>query len=210
MIRFFNNFVKATGWPAQLICFRTKVYYENKAVQSRHIRGPAILVSNHTSVYDYAVMLFVFFTRTLRYQMAEILFRGKRLGKFLRMLGGIFVDRDSTNFSFMSESVKVLDKGGVVGIFPEGRLPREGETPPIAFLPGAAYLATSTGVKVIPVYTNGSYFKRSRARVMIGTPMDPADYCVSGRSEKENIEAFTEAMRNRIIELRTKLDERRD
>ncbi|MBQ1684911.1 MAG: hypothetical protein II072_05330, partial [Clostridia bacterium] len=87
---------------------------------------------------------------------------------------------------------------------------REEETPPIAFLPGAAYLAISTGVKVIPVYTNGSYFKRSRARVMIGTPMDPADYCMSGRSEKESIEAFTEAMRNRIIELRTKLDERRD
>ena len=123
MIRFFNNFVKATGWPTQLICFRTKVYYENKAVQSRRIRGSAILVSNHTAVYDYAVMLFVFFTRTLRYQMAEVLFGKKVLGPFLKNMGGILVDRDSTNYSFMSESAKILEQGGVVGIFPEGRLP---------------------------------------------------------------------------------------
>ncbi|MBQ1685110.1 MAG: 1-acyl-sn-glycerol-3-phosphate acyltransferase, partial [Clostridia bacterium] len=111
-----------------MICFRTKVYYENKAVQSRRIRGSAILVSNHTAVYDYAVMLFVFFTRTLRYQMAEVLFRKKVLGPFLKNMGGILVDRDSTNYSFMSESARILEQGGVVGIFPEGRLPREGET----------------------------------------------------------------------------------
>lgn len=210
MIRLFNNIIKITGWPAQFICFRTKIYYENKAVQGRLIRGSAIIVSNHTAVYDYAVMLYVFFTRTLRYQMAEVLFRKKLLGPFLKRMGGIYVDRDSTNYGFMSESAKILERGGVVGIFPEGRLPREGETPPIAFLPGAAYLAISTGVRIIPVYTNGSYFNRHRARVLIGTPMDPADYCESGRSEKENIEALTDAMRNRIIELRTMLDERRD
>lgn len=207
MVRLFNIFVKLTGWPAQFFCFRTKVCYENKAVQSRRIRGSAILISNHTSVYDYAVMLFVFFTRTLRYQMAEILFSKKALGPFLKMMGGIYIDRDGTNYGFMSESARILDKGGVVGIFPEGRLPLKSETPPIAFLPGAAYLALSTGVKVIPVYTNGSYFNRRRARVIIGVPMDPADYRKDGCTDKENIQTFTEAMRNRIIELRTKLDE---
>ena len=83
MIRFMNAFVKLTGWPAQLIVFRTKYYYEDKSVQSRRIKGPAIIVSNHTAVYDYACMLFVFFTRTLRYQMAELLFEKKLLGPFL-------------------------------------------------------------------------------------------------------------------------------
>ena len=55
MILFWNWFVKLTGWPVQLLCFRTKVLYEDRKVQGRRIRGPAILVSNHTSVYDYAV-----------------------------------------------------------------------------------------------------------------------------------------------------------
>ena len=60
MSRLLIGLVKFTGWPVQWLCFRTKVTYENRAVQSRRIKGPAIIVSNHTAVYDYAVLLFVF------------------------------------------------------------------------------------------------------------------------------------------------------
>ena len=60
MIGFFNGFVKVTGWLVQKIIFRTKIYYEDKKVQSRSIKGKAIISSNHTSVYDYAVMLLSF------------------------------------------------------------------------------------------------------------------------------------------------------
>lgn len=207
MIRFMNAFVKLTGWPAQLIVFRTKYYYEDKSVQSRRIKGPAIIVSNHTAVYDYACMLFVFFTRTLRYQMAELLFEKKLLGPFLKLLGGIYINRNATDLGFMSESETILKKGGVVGIFPEGRLPLESETPPIEFKPGAAYLALASGVKVIPVYTNGAYFSKKRAKVVIGKPIDPTLFDDRSRTDKENIERLTEAMRAKIIELRGLTDE---
>lgn len=202
-----NAFVKLTGWPAQLIVFRTKYYYEDKSVQSRRIKGPAIIVSNHTAVYDYACMLFVFFTRTLRYQMAELLFEKKLLGPFLKLLGGIYINRNATDLGFMSESETILKKGGVVGIFPEGRLPLESETPPIEFKPGAAYLALASGVKVIPVYTNGAYFSKKRAMIVIGKPIDPKLFDDRSRSDKENIERLTEAMRAKIIELRELTDE---
>ena len=202
MTGFIQAFVRATGWPAQFLCFRAKVLCQDKTVQGRHIRGSAIIVSNHTAVYDYAVFLFVFFTRTLRYQMAEVLFSKKVLGPFLRLMGGIRIDRNSNNLGFMRKSEDVLRRGGVVGIFPEGRLPLKTETPPIAFKPGAAFLALSSGVKVIPVYTDGSYFKKQRAHVVIGTPMYAQDYINEGASEKENIDAFTQALRQRIIELR--------
>ena len=110
MKRLFNALVKITGWPVQKILFRTKVYYEDKAVQSRRLKGPAILISNHTSVYDYAVFLFVFWRRTLRYQMAELLFRRRMLKHFLRAMGGIFVDRDAYDFSFVRRSLEILER----------------------------------------------------------------------------------------------------
>ena len=69
-------------------------------------------------------MLFVFPWRTLRYQMAEVLFRKKVLGPFLKAMGGIYLDRDSADMGFMGKSMDILHQGGVVGIFPEGRLPR--------------------------------------------------------------------------------------
>ncbi len=210
MIRYaiFNWFTKITGWIPQFVCFRTKIYYEDPAVQKRHIRGPAIIVSNHTSVFDYAVYLFVFFSRTLRFQMAEVLFRKKPLGTLLRLLGGIYVNRDTHNFGFISESEDILRKGGVVGIFPEARLPLKDEQRPLPFKPSAAYLALSSAVPVIPVFTNGSYFNRRRARVIIGKPVDVSEFCKEGNSDKENIEAVSEGMRSRIIELERSLNER--
>ena len=207
MSRFVQLFVRLTGFLPQFICFRTKVTCEDRETQSRFLHGPAIIVSNHTSVYDYAVMLFVFFTRTLRYQMAEVLFQKKVLGAFLRLMGGIHLDRYAHRYGFMEQSLQILRRGGVVGIFPEGRLPVQGETPPIAFQPGAAYLSLASGVKIIPVWTNGSYFRKKRARVVIGTPLTPEMFSGLSVPEKEKIALYTDAMREKIIQLKELADE---
>lgn len=61
-----NWFVKITGWLPQLILFRIRVYYEDKTVQNKRIKGKAILVSNHNSLMDFAVLMFVFWRRSLR------------------------------------------------------------------------------------------------------------------------------------------------
>ena len=206
MVRFWNWFAKITGWPVQFICFRTRVYYENAAC-SRRIKGPAIIISNHTSVFDYAVYLFVFFSRTLRFQMAEVLYRKKLLGWFLRRMGGIYVDRDGFDFGFVTKSEEVLRGGGVVGIFPESRIPKPGEERPLEFKTSAAYIALRADVPVIPVVTNGSYFSKKRARVMIGEPINVRDLSDPGLGEKEDLKNVSAKLRERIIELEKKLYE---
>ncbi len=205
MIKLFNAFVKITALPVQWVCFRTKVYYEDKKIQSRRIKGQAIIVSNHTSVYDYAVFLFVFFFRTLRYQMAEILFKTKLLKWFLRRLGGIFVDRNSYDFLFVKKSVEILNKKGIVGIFPEGRIPKEGEEKPLEFKTSATYIALESGAKIIPLYTNGSYFNKKRARVIIGCPIDVQELWDDSLDEKTNIEQITKTIRKKVIDLKDEL-----
>lgn len=209
-ISFFNAFVKITAWPVQWLCFRTKISYEDKALQGRRIKGGAIIISNHTSVFDYAVYLFVFFSRTLRFQMAEVLFKKKLLGLFLKCMGGIFVDRDSHDLGFIARSQEVLDRGGVVGVFPEGRLPRAGEERPLPFKSGAAFLALSSGAPVIPVYTNGSYFSKKRARVVIGRPVFAEDLVPRDLSDREKIDLLSGALRERVKELGELSDEKTD
>ena len=200
-VRFWNAFTKITAWPVQKLVFNTKIYYEDKCVQDRKIKGSAIIISNHTSVFDYAAFLFVFFRRTLRYQMAEVLFQKKLLGWFLKCLGGIYVDRSAHNFGFLAESERILEKGGVVGIFPESRLPLPGEERPIPFKPSAAYLALLSGVPVIPVYTNGAYFCRKRAAVIIGKPIDVRAMTDENLSENENIDLVSKKLREHVIKL---------
>ena len=126
------------------------------------------------------------------------------------MLGGVMVDRDAYDFAFLEKCREILEKKGVVGIFPEGRLPREGEERPIPFTPSAAYLALMSGVPVIPVYTDGSYFKKKRAHVLIGKPVDVQSLVDEGLSEKENIEKVNEHLRQKIVELGNELQRQRD
>ena len=209
MIAFFNYFVKITGWLVQKIIFRTKIYYEDKKVQSRRIKGKAIIVSNHTSVYDYAVYLFVFFFATLRCQMAEILYRKKFLALFLKMMGGIYVNRDVHDLSCLDKSNEILSKGGKVLIFPEGRIPKKNEERPLEFKPGAAILALMSEAPIIPVYTNGIYFTKKRVRVIIGAPIKIEYLIDKNLSEKENIDIVNKAIKEKIIELGRMLDEKK-
>lgn len=207
MSRIFIYFVKITGYLAQLLVFRTKIYYEDKKVQSRRIKGKAIVMSNHTSVYDFALYLYVFFFRVIRFQMAEVLFKKKLLSLFLKLMGGIKVDRNIHDFSFIDKSTKHLNKNGVIGIFPESRLPKEGEETPLEFKPSISYLALSSDTKIIPVYTTGGYFKK-RIKVIIGKPIDVSLYYDSSKDEKTNINFVTNILREKIIELRDLLNER--
>ena len=201
MIALFNYFVKITGWLPAFLILRTKVLYENKKKQSRRIKGQAILISNHTSVYDYATFLYVFFFRTLRYQMAEVLYKKKLLSLFLKCMGGIYVNRDSLDFSFMDKSKEILSKGGVVGVFPESRLPKEGEPRPLPFKESVTVLALESGAPIIPIYTDGNYFTKKRAHVTIGEPIYVREYYNNAKSEKENIEIITSILKDKVIAL---------
>ena len=205
MIAIFQWFVRITGWIVQWCAFRTKIYYEDKKAQSRRIKGGAIIVSNHTSVYDYAVYLFVFY-RILRYLMAEILYTRKGLKTFLKMMGGIYVNRNTRDLSFLDKSNEILNKGGVVGVFPESRIPKPEEERPLEFKQSVILLALQSKAPIIPCATNGSYFKKKRARVMIGKPFNSFDYYDVTKSEKENVANITKILRERIIELKGKLD----
>lgn len=208
MIRFCNNFTKITGWPVQKLVFRTRILYEDRSIQGRRINGPAIIISNHTSVFDFACYMFVFFTCTIRCLIAEVLLARPVLKIFLRMLGCIPVNRNTHDFSFINKSLSVLEQGGVIEIFPESRIPRKEEARPLEFKNSAAYIALQSGARIIPVYTNGAYFTRKRAGVLIGTPMYVKDYIDAKADEKTNIVALTRAMRRRIIELEKMYNER--
>lgn len=206
MTGIFNWFVKITGYLAQKLVFRTKVCYEDADAQGRHIKGPAIVISNHTGVMDYAMLIFLFFTRTLHCQAAEIQFDRPFMRVLLKCLGAIRVDRSFSDMSCMAESERILKKGGVVAAFPEGRLPRKGERPPLPFKTGVAYLALSAGVPVIPVYTDGNYFGRGRARVVVGKPIDVCAMRDPAKSARENLNAITDALRQKTYALRAVMD----
>lgn len=206
-VRIFNWFVKVTGLPLQWFCFRTKHHIVNEKNDPRFMKGPVIVISNHRSVWDYAVYLFTFFTRTIRVQAAEVLFKQAVLRTFLKWMGAIYVNRSLADFGFVEESLKRLKEGWLVLIFPESRLPRPGEERPLPFKESAALIALRSGAPVVPVATNGSYFNlKKRAHVMVGEPFYAADFVKEGLSDRENLKLVSARFKEIIREMQEKVD----
>ena len=210
MGKIFSGFVKTTAYPVEMLVFRTKIYYEDKKIQSRKIKGPAIIVSNHTSVYDFAQMMQVFFGRHLHCLMADILYRKRAMRWFLNGLDGIRISREGKNFSFIEKSVEILKNGGVIEIYPESRIPLPNEVTPLDFKPSAAYIAILSDAPIIPVYTDGNYFGKGRAHVMIGTPIKPSDIINPNLEMSKNIEELTNYIRTKVIRLRDETNSKKE
>ena len=206
MVWLFNAFVKLTGWLPWTLIARTKVHYEDRAAQGRKIRGKAIVISNHTTVWDYAALMFLFPGRILRCVVAELMYEKNPILTFvIKNLGSIRVDRNAADFAFLSKCCKVLDQGGVVEFYPESKINQEDRQQLLPFKPSIAYLALESSAPIIPVYTDGNYFGKGRNHIIIGKPVDVRQLYDDTRSEKENIAAITEYLRGNIYGLNSQL-----
>ena len=154
--------------------------------------------------------MFTFPLNNLRPLAGEVLYnKNKIFSWFLSALGAIKVERPDYDFSFMSRAKKYIEKGQKILIFPEGRLPKEGEGF-LEFKPSFVYMALEAKAPIIPVYTNGSYKKKERARVMVGKPLYLHELYDNSKSEKENIDLLSNYVRDYIARLGMKLDEKRE
>ncbi len=205
----FNWFVKITGFLPVLIAFPFKTYYTNRKAQSRRIKGKAIVVSNHRSVWDFGLMIFLFWSRSLRCVVGEIMYQKNWLMTFfLRAIGGIKVERQAHDFTFIGKCKKILDKGGVVEIYPEAMINQSGDGGLLEFKPSVVYLALESGAPIIPVYNSVNYFSFKRGDVMIGEPIYLRELYDDTISEKDNITSMTAILRNKILELKNELEQK--
>lgn len=196
LVNFMTGFVKVTGFIPALIFLKPKVIKVGKG----KLPKPAILVSNHKSLMDFVLYLIVFPFRTVRFLMAEVLYnKGKLFAWFLSAIGGIRVDRNSHDFSFVSDAIEVLDKGGTVGVFPEARLPVNGK--PFPFTVSTAFIATHAEAQIVPVFTDGNYGLKKRATVVIGEPFYLTDYLKKDVSEDEQLQYLTDLLHDKVYDL---------
>lgn len=193
---------KVTGYVPGWLFFKPKIRLASGA--KRRLPKNCILMSNHMSLLDFALYLLVFPGRTIRFPMAEVLFnKGKAMSMLLYALGGIRVDRDGKDFGFVPDCLEVLDGGGTLGIFPQGRLPLDGKAFP--FTVSTAFIATNTEAPIIPVYTGGNYGISRRADVVIGAPIYVSEHLQPGLSRDEQLQKLTDMLEKTVYDLKSYL-----
>lgn len=170
------------------------------------LRGPAILICNHTSGLD-PVLIQSVCPRVIIWMMAKEYYEIRPLKPFFKLLEAIPVDRAARDTASMRSALRALQDGRLLGIFPEGRISTiKGELLP--FQSGVAQIAIKTGVPVFPAFLDGTqygisdmapaFIHRQRAALRFG----PAVEFDRSSTSREALEAATTKLRAAVESLR--------
>lgn len=128
-----------------------------------------------------------FCPRRISYMAKKELFKIPVLGTVIRGLGAYSVDREGSATSAIRQSLKVLQRGGTVGIFPEGTRNRSGAVTPQT---GVALLASLAGAPVVPASIRGTdrALRLAPIRVAFGEPIAPPE---GRKATRDDLAKFT-------------------
>jgi 1-acyl-sn-glycerol-3-phosphate acyltransferase len=138
---------------------------------------PYIIAANHQAWFDPAFIIPFFPEAPVIYTMAkrETVFNRGWKRRLLPLIGvfPISPHRGELDEAGLRTVYQVLDRGGVVLIFPEGRYSRGRALRPLKV--GIGYFALQAGVPIVPVAVRGTDVLRpfSRIDVAIGQPIQP-------------------------------------
>jgi len=145
------NIARYICWLIFKLIFRLKITGQGNIPRD----SPFIIVANHSSLLD-PVILGISIKPKIIFIGAAYLFKIDYLGYMLRKFNTIPIYRENNtnNIKSIKHTLKILQRGGVLGIFPEGGIDRQKDNLPIRA--GAAYLATKVGVPIIPIKIKGA------------------------------------------------------
>ncbi len=157
-----------------------RAYFQvsSEGVENVPRKGPAIIAANHLSALDSAFIPLVV-PRKITYVAKAEYFEKWYSRMIFNAWGQIPIDRSGGKASegALRAALKVLEEGGVFGIYPEGTRSPDGKLH--RGHTGVARLALATGAPVIPVGIRGSYEvmpkgarfpRRGKVHVRFGRP----------------------------------------
>jgi 1-acyl-sn-glycerol-3-phosphate acyltransferase len=150
----------------------------------------AVIVANHNAGIDpWFIQLAV--DRPVHWMVATEYFHHPAMHWFFRIATSIPVSRAGVDTSATKTAIRLAEAGGLVGLFPEGKINLSDELL-LPGRPGAAMIALRAKVPVVPCYIRGAphsesipgtFFKLAKTHLIIGKPIDLSPY--SG-AEPEN------------------------
>jgi 1-acyl-sn-glycerol-3-phosphate acyltransferase len=190
----------------RMICrLWTTLWFDFKAYGARHVprRGGVLIVANHQSFLD-PVLLAVKVPRPFSFLARHGLFDNRYFGWLIRSLNAFPVRQGEGDVGAVKETIRRLQEGHALTLFPEGSRSSTGEIGPVQ--PGVGLIIRRAGVPVVPAVILGSFeaWPRDRklwraypVRVMYGPPMDLKDLKAS-----EIVQRIDTTLRTMFDELR--------
>jgi len=173
------KFVRGLLCPLIYLLFKPKV----EGLENFPKAGKTIVYSNHISALDPVVLACVL-PRKISFMAKSELFKNPVLAWLLQRVGTFPVKRGTADISAIKNSLKILNEGGVFGIFPEGTRSKDGKLQ--AFSHGIASIAHKSKAIIIPVVFLNEYKCFKQLKLKIGQPLGFDGYF----EQKSNTELF--------------------
>lgn len=169
-----NNFGYRLLTPLMRVLFR--LYYNPKIINKEFIpkKGSIVIASNHKHLFDQCLTIMAT-KRPINYMAKKEYFDGK-FAWFFKFVGCIPVDRSKKDENSKKCALSVLDRGGAIGIFPEGTRNRNKKKILLDFKYGAVSLAKKSDSYIIPCAVTGDYkFRSKNLMIQYGKPFKVDD-----------------------------------
>ncbi len=163
--------------------------------------GPLIIASNHIAFSDPAVIV-ANCPRTVHFMAKSELFLNPLKSAFMRNMNAFPVKRNHFDRASLRHAREILEKGWVLGIFPEGR--RVKNSPPTESKNGVAYLAKITGADILPVciYRNSDDTSAWHNLVLVfGKVIKNSEFDFNSNKKSKGLERASEMIMNKINDL---------
>jgi 1-acyl-sn-glycerol-3-phosphate acyltransferase len=188
-------------------CFTLLLGYRARGFERLPVGSGALLVVNHQSNFD-PLLVGLPLKRPVSYMARSTLFPIPLIGWLLRNTYVVPIDREAARAGAIRELVARLERGFLVGMFPEGTRTADGRLG--EFKPGFIALVRRSRLPIVPVgiagafeaYPRGHLPRMGRVRVVFGSPWQPGEYaelCERGR-EAELVAAVRQRVQDCVDE----------
>jgi 1-acyl-sn-glycerol-3-phosphate acyltransferase len=173
-------------------------------------QGGALILANHQSFLD-PLLIGVSLRRPVTFLARDNLFRVPVIGWILRNTYVMPIRREATSTESLRESLRRIEQGYLVGLFPEGTRTHNGQMGDLK--PGFLALVRRAKCSVVPVGISGAYesFPRGavlprpgHVRVVFGEPINAAK--LEEFQGREGQAALVDFIRARISACLTEAD----
>lgn len=167
----------------------------------------AVIVSNHRGPMDPAFIQLTL-DRVVHWMVAGEYFNVVVFRWFFWLAEMFPVSRRGIDTAGTRRAIRYCREGGLVGMFPEGRLNTTDQFM-LPGRPGAALVALRARVPVVPYYVSGTprgepawkcFFTPARARVKVGPPIDLSEF-YGREDDREVLEEVTRRLLREIAKL---------
>ena len=186
------------GFLRRVVAPYLNLQHENAEVLE--LPGPTILAPVHRSNLD-SILIATLTSRRIRALGKESLFTTPGLGYACAALGAIPVKRGAADKDAMKAALGLLGDGETMIVFPEGGRQYGNEVGQL--FDGAAWLASRTGARVVPIGVAGTEealpqgakrLHRSNVAIVVAEPMELVGN-EGKRPDRQQLQAFTEQLR---------------